>query len=83
MDPNTSNYWMETMRVIGFPAIVEHHLGLGVGYRLNECLVLNAAWVHAFEKGFSESGRGPLGEYVNIKSTLSENSIDLGLTWMF
>ena len=83
MDPNTSNYWMETMRVIGFPAIVEHHLGLGVGYRLNECLVLNAAWVHAFEKGFSESGTGPLGEDVNIKSTLSENSIDLGLTWMF
>lgn len=81
--PN-SNYYNESMRVIGFPAIVEHHLGMGFGYQFKDNLILNVAYMHAFEKGFSESGVAPDGMTpVTMKSTLSEDSIDIGLTWRY
>ena len=34
-------YYFETFRTIGFPAIVEHHLTLGVGYDVTERFAVN------------------------------------------
>ncbi len=66
------------LRTIGFPAIVEHHVGLGVGYQLRDDLVLNIAYVHAFEKGHTESGTSSIGTPISMESTLSEDSVDIG-----
>jgi len=74
--------------IIAFPAIVEHHASLGFGYQVNENIVLNISWVHAFENTMSSStangaavgfGPGP----ASVESSLSEDTIDIGMTWRF
>jgi long-chain fatty acid transport protein len=39
--------------------------------------------MHAFSKTIKEQGTDLTGQPVGIESTLSENSLDLGLTWRF
>ena len=77
------NYYYETFRVIGFPAIVEHHLTLGAGYRFTDNFELNLAWVHGFETSIKETGTDLFGRPISIESTLSEDSLDFGFTWRF
>ncbi len=92
MGPNSVNeiqgktvptYYFETFRIIGFPAIVEHHLTFGIGYEINETWSINLGYVHAFEKSISETGTDITGQPVELESTLSENSFDFGITWRF
>lgn len=80
---NIPRYYYESFRTVGFPAVVEHHLTMGIGWQINDCLVLNLAWVHAFEADITESGTDPFGQPVSLRSTLSEDTIDLGLTWRY
>lgn len=74
------DYYYETFRSIGFPAIVEHHLTAGVGYAFSEKFELNVGYVHAFEKSFSETSAGGAAR---IESNLEEDSVELGFTWRF
>lgn len=76
-------YYYETFRIIGFPAIVEHHLTFGVGYRINERFSLHLGYMHAFEETITETGTDIAGQPVMLESTLSEDSIDFGFTWRF
>lgn len=76
-------YYYETFRIIGFPAIVEHHLTFGVGYQFNEAFSLNLGVMHAFENSITETGTDFIGMPVSLESTLSETSVDFGLTWRF
>jgi long-chain fatty acid transport protein len=74
------NQAYETFRILGFPAIVEHHLTAGIGYAFSDKFEMNLGYMHAFQNSLSESSAG--GVY-NIESTLSENSLELGFTWRF
>jgi long-chain fatty acid transport protein len=76
-------YYYETFRVIGLPAIVEHHIAAGVGYELGENLVLNLSYMHAFENKLSENGTAPDGSNANVQSKLSEDSLSFAFTWRF
>ena len=75
-------YYFETFRAIGFPAIVEHHLTLGIGYEFTPNFALNLGYVHGFEETFRQTGSDFAGPST-IESKLSEDSIDFGLTWRF
>lgn len=70
----------EMLRSIGFPAVVEQHASLGIGYRLAENLMLNASYMHAFEKDFSNPSAGGA---INLESSLSENTYSFALSWEF
>jgi long-chain fatty acid transport protein len=74
----TLNY--EMFRIVGFPAIVEKHLTLGIGYDITQRLILNLTYMHAFEKTIKEVSAGNLA---SLESSLSENSYSFGLTWRF
>jgi len=76
-------YYYETFRIIGFPAVVEQHLTFGLGYKISERFFLELGYMHAFEETFSENGTNLFGQPVALESTLSEDSIDFGLTWRF
>ena len=76
-------YYYESFRVIGFPAVVEHHITAGVGYELGENLVLNLSYMHAFENELSENGTAPDGSNANVQSKLSEDSLSFAFTWRF
>jgi len=76
---NFSNF-----KILGLPAIVESHIGLGAGYDFSDTLSLNASFVHAFENDISETvinGYGPTD--ITFKSKLYENSFEFGLTKRF
>jgi long-chain fatty acid transport protein len=75
-------YYYETFRIIGFPAIVEHHVTFGVGYDITPSFALHAGYMHAFENTITETGTGFAGP-VTLQSKLSEDSLDIGLTWRF
>jgi long-chain fatty acid transport protein len=75
-------YYFETFRTIGFPAIVEHHVTLGLTYEFTPNFALNLGYVHGFEETFKEKGTDFAGP-TTIESKLSEDSIDFGLTWRF
>ena len=70
-------------RIIGFPAVVEHHLTLGAGYQFSERLSIHAGYVRAFEKSVSQKGTDLYGMPVELESTLSEDSIEFGLSYRF
>jgi long-chain fatty acid transport protein len=78
-----SQYYYETFRLIGFPALAEHHITLGIGYEFTQRFSVNLGYMHAFKNDLSETGTDPFGNDVKIESELTENAIDLGLTWLF
>lgn len=82
-DATLPSYYYETFRIIGFPAVVEKHLTLGLGFQLTKALTLNAGYMHAFEKTFSETIPDLAGNPTTLESTLSETSYDFGMTWLF
>ena len=76
-------YYYETFRIIGFPAIVETHLTAGIGYEFSPKFGIHAGYTHAFEKKIKESGTSLAGTSASLESKLSEDSLELGLTWRF
>lgn len=77
------SYYYESFRVIGFPAIVEHHVTFGVAYDITDRFSAHAGFMHAFENTLVEHGTNLAGQPARFKSSLSENSFELGLTWKF
>ena len=78
-----SEYYYETFRMIGFPALAEHHITVGIGYDFTANFSASLGYMHAFKNDLSESGTTPFGQPVKIESELTEDSIDFGLTWRF
>ena len=76
-------YYYESFRIIGFPAVVENHVSVGAGYVFNEHLTANLAYTHAFAKSVSESGTNPFGQPTTLGSKLSEDTLEIGLTWKY
>lgn len=76
-------YYYETFRIIGFPAVVEQHIALGAGYRFSKKFMMNVGYTHALEKSMSESGLDFTGQPITFESTLSETTVDFGMTWNF
>lgn len=77
---SVSNLNYEILRVVGFPAIVEKHLTLGLGYDISEKVGMNFSYMHAFEEKMSESAAGGVAY---LESTLEEDSFSFSLTWRF
>lgn len=81
---DVNRYGYETLRIIGFPAIVEHHVTFGIGYDINTSLSLNLGYMHAFETTVKSKGTLPDGTTpVELESNLSEDAIDFSLAWRF
>jgi len=76
-------YYYETFRTIGFPAVVEHHVTLGVGYQITPTVELNVGYMYAFENNITERGTDLTGQPVEIESNLKEHAVDFGFTWRF
>lgn len=74
----TVNY--EMLRIVGFPAIAEKHLTLGVGYDIAERVKLNLSYMHAFKNTIKEASAGDMARF---ESSLVEDSYTFGITWRF
>jgi long-chain fatty acid transport protein len=67
-------------RIVGFPAIIEHHLTMGVGYKFTSRMHVNLSYMHGFEATISETSENDLA---TLESTLVEDSVSLGFTALF
>jgi long-chain fatty acid transport protein len=76
-------YYFETFRTIGFPAIVEHHFTLGVGYDVTEHFSVSVGYMHAFKNSITATGTNLASQPTSLRSSLSENGVDFGLSWKF
>ncbi len=76
-------YYYETFRIVGFPAIVRQHVTCGVGYAFSDKFTLNLGYTHGFEETVTEKGVDMTGQPVTLSSTLTEDSVDFGLSWTF
>ncbi len=77
---NINRYNYEFFRIIGFPAIIEQHLTFGVGYEFTNRIALNLSYMHGFEETISESSAGG---FVDLESSLKEDSLSFGMTVRF
>ena len=67
------------------PALVQHHVCVGLGYRLCDHAWLNVAYYHGFEESRSGPFHGPRGPIpgTRVKSELSVDSVSLGISCRF
>ena len=70
----------ELLRTVGFPAITETHLTLGLGIKLTETCTLNLDYKHALEKTITETSAG---DAFKLESSLAENAYGFSLSWQF
>lgn len=77
-DVPTMNY--EFFRIVGFPAIIEHHLTMGAGYKFTSNMAVNVSYMHGFEETITETSAG---NFATLESTLKEDSVSLGFTVLF
>ncbi len=73
-----SDFEIAFFNLIGFPAITEHHVTLGLGYEFTKNFSIDLAYEHAFNKKVSATA-GPLF----IEAQNAQNAISIGLNWKF
>ncbi|WPM31967.1 outer membrane protein transport protein [Hydrogenobacter sp. T-2] len=75
--------------LVGFPAITEHHITLGLGYEFTKTFGIDLAYKHAFNKKVTSSGiyydSGPCssGCPTTVSAQNAQNAISIGLNWKF
>jgi len=74
-----SDFDIAVFNLIGFPAITQHHITLGLGYEFTKNFSIDLAYKHAFNKKVcAEDGAGKFVEAQN-----AQNAISVGLNWKF
>lgn len=79
-------YGFETLRIIGFPAAVEHHVTVGIGYQITRDVSVNFGYMHAFKESVKSTGTLPTafgGNSVELEYEVSEDALDFSIAWMF
>ncbi len=71
---------LEGFKVVGFPAIIEHHLTAGIGVNLNKKVSVNLGYMHGFENSITETSAGGA---ITYESKLHEDSYEVGLNIIF
>ena len=73
-------YYYETFRNIGFPAVTEHHLSVGAGYEITDRFIVNVGYVHGFNSKVTSTGTNILGQPTRLSSSLYTNAVDIGFS---
>ncbi len=71
---------VEWFNLVGFPAISEHHLTLGLGYQVSKNFSIELSYVRAFEKKVETTAANGM---VVVGAKNAQNSISAGLNWKF
>jgi len=76
-----SDFQIAWFNLIGFPAITEHHITLGLGYEFTKNFSIDLAYKHAFNKKVSATDNANMGMFVEAQN--AQNAISVGLNWKF
>jgi long-chain fatty acid transport protein len=75
-----SDFQIAFFNIIGFPAITEHHITLGLGYEFTKNFSIDLAYKHAFNKKVSATDNT---NTFSIEAQNAQNAISIGLNWKF
>ena len=75
-----SDFDIAFFNLIGFPAITEHHITLGLGYEFTKNFSIDLAYKHAFNKKVSATDNT---NTFSIEAQNAQNAISVGLNWKF
>jgi long-chain fatty acid transport protein len=75
-----SDFDIAVFNLIGFPAITEHHITLGLGYEFTKNFSIDLAYKHAFNKKVRATD--DTGTF-SIEAQNAQNAISIGLNWKF
>jgi len=78
-ETNPAVFNQEYLRIIGFPAIVESHITMGVGYKFSERFLANLGYMKGISNTIEETSAGG----VTLKSELEEDSLEFSMAWNF
>ena len=76
-----SDFYIALFNLVGFPAITEHHITLGLGYEFTKNFGIDIAYKHAFNKKIKATDNMGMGFEVEAQN--SQNAISIGLNWKF
>lgn len=76
-----SDFDIAFFNLIGFPAITEHHITLGLGYEFTKNFSIDLAYKHAFNKKVSATDNAGMGMFLEAQN--AQNAISIGLNWKF
>ena len=80
-DAQFSDFYIAMFNLIGFPAITEHHITLGLGYEFTKNFSIDLAYEHAFKKKVCATDNANMGMFVEAQN--AQNAISIGLNWKF
>ncbi len=75
-----SDFDIAFFNLIGFPAISEHHITLGLGYEFTKNFSIDLAYEHVFKKKVSATDN-VFGYFIEAQN--AQNAISIGLNWKF
>ena len=73
-----NDFLVAYLNLIGFPAIAEHHITIGVGYDFSKTFGVDLSYVRALDNKVESSGGATI-----VGAKMSQNSVSLGLNWRF
>ncbi len=76
-----SDFNIAWFNLIGFPAITEQHITLGLGYEFTKTFGIDLAYKHAFNKKVKATDNMGMG--MEVEAQNAQNAIAIGLNWKF
>jgi len=77
------DYNVAQMNAVGFPAIAEQHLTVGLGFKPGKRLGIDISYVRAFDKRVRVTPDTVGPATPDIETTMSQNSVSFALNWEF
>jgi len=74
------DFLIAVYNLIGFPAITEHHITLGLGYEFTKNFGIDLAYKHAFNKKVRATDSSGT---IFVEAQNAQNAITVGLNWKF
>jgi long-chain fatty acid transport protein len=74
-----SDFDIAWFNLLGFPAITQNHITLGLGYEFTKNFSIDLAYKHAFKKKMC--AKDGAGNFVEAQNT--QDAISIGLNWKF
>jgi long-chain fatty acid transport protein len=75
-----SDFYIAVFNLIGFPAITEHHITLGLGYEFTKNFGIDLAYKHAFNKKVRATDSSGT---MFVEAQNAQNAFSIGLNWKF
>jgi len=80
LDKKFSDFELYWFNLVGFPAIAEHHLTLGLNWKITPNFDIDLSYVYALESEVTAKAAYNAGE---VSAKMVQHSIGIGLNWSF